>query len=90
MRNLGLPGELARVLPSPRHFEQASQLVKPEMLKELVALGPDPDRQLAMIEQYEKAGYDEVYVANIGPYHRELCELYAKEVLPRLPDQSAR
>ena len=55
------------------------------MLKELVALGPDPDRQLAMIEHYEKAGYDEVYVANIGPYHRELCELYAKEVLPRLP-----
>jgi hypothetical protein len=23
-------------------------------------------------------------VANIGPHYRELCDLYAKEVLPRL------
>jgi hypothetical protein len=37
-----------------------------------------------MIEQFEKAGYDEVYVANIGPHYRELCELYAKQVLPQL------
>ncbi|HEV7899426.1 MAG TPA: TIGR03557 family F420-dependent LLM class oxidoreductase [Planosporangium sp.] len=83
-RNEGLPGELPQVLPSPRHFEQASELVKPEMLKDVFVLGPDPDRQLARIEQYDKAGYDEVYVANIGPYYRELCELYGKEVLPRL------
>jgi G6PDH family F420-dependent oxidoreductase len=83
-RNEGLPGELAQVLPSPRHFEQASTLVRPEMLKESFALGPNPDRHLAMIEQYDKAGYDEVYVANIGPHYRELCDLYAKEVLPRV------
>ncbi|MCW2642176.1 MAG: class F420-dependent oxidoreductase [Dactylosporangium sp.] len=83
-RNEGLPGELAQVLPSPRHFEQASTLVKPEMLKESFALGPNPDRHLAMIDQYDKAGYDEVYVANIGPHYRELCDLYAKEVMPRV------
>jgi G6PDH family F420-dependent oxidoreductase len=82
--NLGLPGELARVLPSPRHFEEASELVRPEMLKDVFALGPDPDRHLAMIERYKTAGYEEVYVANIGPYHRELCDLYAKEILPRM------
>jgi G6PDH family F420-dependent oxidoreductase len=83
-RTMALPGELTRVLPSPGHFEQASQLVEPEMLTDLLALGPDPDRHLAMIERYKTAGYDEVYVANIGPYHRELCELYANEILPRL------
>jgi G6PDH family F420-dependent oxidoreductase len=83
-RNEGLPGELAQVLPSPRHFEQASQLIKPEMLKESFAAGPSPDRQLAMIEQFEKAGFDEVYVSNIGPHFRELCELYATQVFPRL------
>ncbi|GAA1805094.1 TIGR03557 family F420-dependent LLM class oxidoreductase [Planosporangium flavigriseum] len=83
-RNEGLPGELAQVLPSPRHFEQASTLVKPEMLKDTFALGPSPDRHLAMIEQFEQADYDEVYVSNIGPHYRELCDLYAKEVLPRV------
>jgi G6PDH family F420-dependent oxidoreductase len=83
-RNEGLPGELAQVLPSPRHFEQASQLIEPEMLKDSFAAGPSPDRQLAMIEQFEKAGFDEVYVSNIGPHFRQLCELYATQVFPRL------
>jgi G6PDH family F420-dependent oxidoreductase len=80
--NAGLPGELSQVLPSPKHFEQASKLVQPEMLKESFALGAEPQRQLAMLEQYEKAGYDEVYVANVGPNYRDLIDLYAREILP--------
>jgi G6PDH family F420-dependent oxidoreductase len=83
-RNEAIPGELLQLLPTPRHFEQASELVTPEMLKETYACGPDPDRQLAQIEQFEKAGFDEVYVASIGPHFRELCDLYAKQVLPRV------
>jgi G6PDH family F420-dependent oxidoreductase len=83
-RNVALPGELATVLPSPRHFEQASELVTPEMVKDLFVLGPAPARHLAMIEQYDKAGYDEVFVANTGPHYRQLCDLYGKEVLPRV------
>jgi len=82
--NSGVPGELSQVLPSPKHFEQASKLVDPEMIKEAFACGPDPGKQLAMIEQYEKAGFDEVYVANVGPNYRQLCELYADKVLPKL------
>jgi G6PDH family F420-dependent oxidoreductase len=83
-RNEGLPGELSQVLPSPRHFEQASKLVQPEMLRESFAIGPDPERHLAMIGQYAKAGYDEVYVSNIGPHHKDFFDLYAKKVLPAL------
>ncbi|WP_344615204.1 TIGR03557 family F420-dependent LLM class oxidoreductase [Dactylosporangium salmoneum] len=83
-RNMALPGELTVVLPSPRHFEQASRLVTPDMLKDVVVLGPDPDRHLAMIEQYDRAGYDEVYVANVGPHYQEFCSMYATEVLPRV------
>lgn len=72
------------MLPSPRHFEQASRLVQPEMLRETFALGSDPQRHLNMIEQYAKAGYDEVYVANIGPHHKDFFDLYAEKVLPAL------
>ncbi len=79
-----LPGELGQVLPSPRHFQQASELIRPEMVAEMYALGPDPQRQLSTIEQYAKAGYDEVYVANIGPHHREFFDMYASDVLPKL------
>lgn len=42
--NEGLPGELAQVLPTPRHFEQASQLVTRDMIGESVACGPDPGK----------------------------------------------
>jgi G6PDH family F420-dependent oxidoreductase len=82
--NSGLPGELSQVLPSPRHFEQASQLVKPEMIRESFVCGNDPDKHLEMIDKYTKAGFDEIYVANTGPHHHGFFEMYAKHVLPAL------
>ena len=44
--NSGLPGELSQMLPSPRHFEQASQLVTREMTRGSVVCGPDPARHI--------------------------------------------
>jgi G6PDH family F420-dependent oxidoreductase len=82
--NEGLPGELAQVLPSPKHFEQASKLVTPEMTAKSHACGPDPEKHLATIQKYVDAGYDEIYVNNIGPHWPGFFDLYAKEILPRL------
>jgi hypothetical protein len=50
--NSGLPGELAQVLPSPRHFEQASSLVTREATADAVAAGNDPEVHFAQIEQF--------------------------------------
>ena len=82
--NSGLPGELSQVLPSPRHFEQASQLVTEESTRESVVAGNDPETHLEQIREYEKAGYDALYVANMGPHHQAMIEFYGREVLPRL------
>jgi G6PDH family F420-dependent oxidoreductase len=82
--NSGLPGELAQVLPSPRHFEQASQLVTEESTRESVVAGPDPQAHLDQVESYRAAGYDELYVANMGPHYRDMIEFYGKEILPAL------
>jgi G6PDH family F420-dependent oxidoreductase len=82
--NEALPGELAQVLPSPKHFEQASQLVTTEMTAQTHACGPDPDKHLEMIQKFVDAGYDEIYVNNIGPNWPGFFKLYAKEILPRL------
>ncbi|MFU8853409.1 TIGR03557 family F420-dependent LLM class oxidoreductase [Micromonospora sp. SL1-18] len=82
--NEGLPGELSQVLASPRHFEQASQLVRPEMMKEAFVCGNNPDAHLEMIDKYAKAGFDELYVTNTGPNWQGLFDLYQREVLPRL------
>ncbi len=82
--NSGLPGELAQVLPSPRHFEQASTLVTADSTRESVPCGPDPARHLAGLRPYLEAGFDELYISNMGPHYKPMMELYRTEVLPAL------
>jgi G6PDH family F420-dependent oxidoreductase len=82
--NSGLPGELSQVLPTPRHFEQASSLVTEEMIGESVVCGPDLERHVEAVQQYVDAGYDEVYVGQIGPDQDGFFAFYEREVLPRL------
>ena len=78
----GLPGELAQVLPSPRHFEQAAELVTLEQTRESVTCGPDPERHLKALKPYVDAGFDDVYVANMGPHWAEMISMYGEFVLP--------
>ena len=80
--NAGLPGELAQVLPSPRHFEQASQLVTLESTRESVPAGPDPETHIEALREYERLGYDELYVANMGPHYLAMIEAFGRDVLP--------
>lgn len=81
---MGVPGELAQVLPSPLHFEQVSQLVTPAMVGEAAVCGADAGRHLKRARTYLDAGYDEVYVANIGPHVGAFMSLWRDEVLPEL------
>lgn len=80
--NAGLPGELAQVLPSPRHFEQASQLVTRESTADSIVAGSAVGEHVTAVRTYAEAGYDEVYVSNVGPYYREMIEFYGEQVLP--------
>ena len=82
--NDGLPGELAQILPTPAHFEQASSLVTPEMLAESITCGPDVDRHVQTLQAYADAGFDELYVNQIGPDQDAFFAAYRDEVLPRL------
>jgi G6PDH family F420-dependent oxidoreductase len=88
-RNDALPGELAQVLPTPPHFEQATELVTQEMLAEQVPCGPDIDKHVEAIEAYARAGFDELYVQQIGPDQEPFFEAYREHVLPRVEAISA-
>jgi G6PDH family F420-dependent oxidoreductase len=80
--NEGLPGELAQVLPTPEHFEQATSLVTEDMIS--APCGDDVGEHVAAIRKYADAGYDEVYVQQIGPEQDGFFDFYAKHVLPEL------
>jgi G6PDH family F420-dependent oxidoreductase len=79
-----LPGELAQVLPQPRHFEQASQLTDRAAMADHLVCGDDVDAHVKQFKAYRDAGYDEIYVNQIGPDQRGFFDFYAKEVLPQL------
>jgi G6PDH family F420-dependent oxidoreductase len=79
--NEGLPGELAQVLPTPAHFEQATELVTAEQLA--TPLGPGLDEHAASLQQYADAGVDELFVQQIGPAQDAFFGPWASEILPR-------
>jgi G6PDH family F420-dependent oxidoreductase len=79
-----LPGELNQVLPTPTHFEQATELVTVDQTARQTVCGDDPDKHLAAMREYVDAGFDEIYVGNIGPHYREFFDGYREQVLPKL------
>jgi G6PDH family F420-dependent oxidoreductase len=82
--NEQIPGEAAQVLYSPKQFEQVSQLVTKDMMREGTVCGRDVDAHVQEFQEYAGAGYDEVYVADMGPEYEGFFRFYEKEVLPRL------
>jgi G6PDH family F420-dependent oxidoreductase len=81
--NDALPGELGQILPTPAHLEQACTLVTEDMVAEQVPCGPDLERHVQAIERFAEAGFDEVYLQQIGDGHERFFEIYAREILPR-------
>ncbi len=82
--NEGLPGELAQILPTPEHFEQAGELVTEAQATAGTPCGPDVDAHLQAIKEYQSAGFDELYVNQIGPDQDAFFAAYREKVLPRL------
>jgi G6PDH family F420-dependent oxidoreductase len=89
--NSGLPGELAQILPSPHHYEQASQLVTRQSTAESIAYGADVDRHLDAFRPFAEAGVDVVHISQMGGRFDQTSsagffDFYRDRVLPRLHD----
>lgn len=77
-----IPGQFAQDAPLPLHFEQVGQLVTEDMVREKIACGPDPQRYVHEIQAYVDAGFDEVYVGQMGPDQEGMIRFFEREVLP--------
>lgn len=80
--NAGIKGELSQELPTPAHFEQACGLVKEEDVAGKIICSPDPDRHIAAIKKFVDAGYDHVYIHQVGPDQEGFFRFYEREILP--------
>jgi coenzyme F420-dependent glucose-6-phosphate dehydrogenase len=79
--NAALAGDLGQELALPRFFRQATATLSEKQVAEAVVCGPDPDRHRAAIAEFEEAGFDHVYVHQVGPDQAGFLRFYEQELL---------
>jgi G6PDH family F420-dependent oxidoreductase len=75
-------GEASQELPLPAHFEQLTKDVTEEQIAKQVVCGPDADRHLMAIHEYADAGFDHVYIHQVGPDQEGFIRFAQDEILP--------
>src|SRR5581483_8598064 len=81
-RNGALGGELTQELSLPRYFRQASSTLTREQVAEQVICGSDPGAHREKIAEFADAGFDHVYVHQVGSDQDAFVRLYEREILP--------
>jgi coenzyme F420-dependent glucose-6-phosphate dehydrogenase len=84
----GLPGQLFSELPIPSLFEKTANLVTVEQVAKLIPCGPDPEKHLNGIRQYIEAGFNHIFIHQIGPKQEQFMDFYAKEILPMIAKEA--
>ena len=79
-----LSGELSQELPMPRHFEEAASVVTEEMVADAVPCGPDPTRHFDTLQEYVDAGFDELFINQIGDDAHGFFDFFNAELRPKL------
>lgn len=82
--NAALGAELSQELPVPKHFEEATAWVTEDSIVEHVVCGPEPKLYLEAIDEYRDAGFDHVWIHQVGPQQRGAIEFLASEVVPAI------
>jgi coenzyme F420-dependent glucose-6-phosphate dehydrogenase len=65
--NGGITGQLSQDLPTWTHFEDAAEMVTEESATGSLPCGPEVEPYVASVKSYLDAGYDHVYLHQIGP-----------------------
>jgi G6PDH family F420-dependent oxidoreductase len=74
--NAALSGQLAQDLPTWTHFESAVELATEDDVVADIPCGPDVDAVSRAIGGYIDAGYDHVYLHQIGPDQEALFRMW--------------
>jgi len=80
--NSGLTGQLSQDLRTVAHFEQAVKMLSQEQRTENIVCGPDAQKHMDSISEFIDAGYDHIYIHQIGPDQEGFFSFYQEEILP--------
>ena len=85
--NAGVSGQLSQDLPTPKHFEEAAEMVTADDVAQKVVCGPDVARHVELVRKYAEAGYTHVYLHQVGPDQEGFFRFWERELRPALVDQ---
>ncbi|HET7490096.1 MAG TPA: TIGR03557 family F420-dependent LLM class oxidoreductase [Acidimicrobiales bacterium] len=84
--NGGLSGQLSQDLPTWLHFEQAVKTVTPEDASSSIPCGPDPQPVIESLRTFVDAGYDHLYLHQVGPDQDGFFRFWADELQPAVAE----
>ncbi len=84
-----VPGPLHANLPLPDDFDQISQLGSEDDVAKKIPLGPDPETYLTSIQKYIDAGFDHLFLHQIGHDQEGFFDFISREVMPKIGRQPA-
>ncbi|MEU5964627.1 TIGR03557 family F420-dependent LLM class oxidoreductase [Micromonospora parva] len=71
-------------LPNPVNFDAASAYVEEKHIRQLFAVGPDPEPHVAKVRSYVDAGFDHIVLQNAGPDPDGFLDFFAGDLAGRL------
>ena len=77
-----LADPLTQELALPSHFESVAKMVSELDVESTIICGPDPRRHIDAIRKCIEAGFDHVYVHQIGKEQEGFFKFYESEILP--------
>jgi G6PDH family F420-dependent oxidoreductase len=83
-----IPGDSSQELAIPSSFEDLAQLVTEDDVAERVVCGPDPDSIRQKVAEYADAGFDHVYLHQVGPDQEGFLRFARRELRDLLPGAS--
>jgi coenzyme F420-dependent glucose-6-phosphate dehydrogenase len=81
--NAAVTGDLSQELALPRHFEDAAEMVSEDDVAEKIVCGSDAEKYFEQIDQYADAGFDHVYLHQVGADQESFFRFAQAELLPR-------
>ena len=88
--NALVAGDASTELPLPRHFEQITDDLSADMMEKSgsITCGPSPETHIAAIQQFIDAGFDHIYLHQIGDEQLEFIDYVRTEIMPHFESSS--
>ena len=80
----GLGWDVLPELPTPAGFAAASRSVRPDDIGDEIPHGPDVERFVESVREFENAGFDELILLQVGPDQSGFLDFFERELRPVL------